>query len=115
MLTTAEEQLIALALPGCHIHSVKRMSDRLHDVEIIGTYGADHPHQPSGAFMAWLPLSAIHHMLDWCSPEIASMTDYPEMAAVGDWSGVRDSSPAAIWAIFDKYISLQSPNKESNS
>lgn len=102
--TKAEDELIALAMPGYSIHSVKRMSDRLYDLEVIGSYPEDDPYQPSGAVLAWLPLAAIRQLLDWPSPEIASMTDYPETVALGDWSGVRDSSPAAIWAIFDKYI-----------
>ncbi len=32
------------------------------------------------------------------------MTDYPDMARSGDWSGVRDSSEAAIWRIFRRFV-----------
>ena len=55
-------------------------------------------------FSGWLPLMAINELLFWTRPEIAQMTDHPEMTRAGDWSGVRDSSKTKQWAIFYKYV-----------
>lgn len=54
-------------------------------------------------FSGWLVLQYIHDVLDWCSPEIACMTDYANMAFDGDWSGVRDTDREKLYAIYDKY------------
>ena len=55
-------------------------------------------------FGMWLPLGAIRSLTVWTDPKIARMTDHPEMAMEGDWSGVRDSSSEAIWAIFTEHV-----------
>ena len=55
-------------------------------------------------FRAWLPLSAIRDLVDWSKPEIAAMSDYPQMVNAGDWSGIRDTNRKSLWKIFDKYV-----------
>jgi hypothetical protein len=49
-------------------------------------------------FSGWFPLAVIRASL-W--PSYAEMSDYPEMVESGDWSGIRDSEPETIWAIFE--------------
>jgi len=47
-------------------------------------------------FSGWEPLMKIHHVYLHGKPsvvgEICDMSDYPDMAASGDWSGIRDTS-----------------------
>lgn len=75
---------------------VTRRSDRLFDLSVEGKIG-------DMGFSAWLLLGCIRTRLNWCLPEVAKMTDYPEMVLEGDWSGVRDSDNDKLWAIFDHF------------
>jgi hypothetical protein len=79
-----------------------RNSGREFDLLIEGTHKQFNDR--GCKFSALLPLAALHSSCDWCSPEIASMTDYPSMAMDGDWSAVRDTNEAARWRIFDTFI-----------
>lgn len=83
------------------VEHVERRSRRIFDLTIKGTELIDRrPYQ----FSAWAPLKAIAELTRWTSPEIARMTDYPEMVREGDWSGIRDSSNEKIWAIFHRFV-----------
>jgi hypothetical protein len=79
------------------VQEVERKSDREYDLRITGT-------QDGHNFAAWLPLASINYLVDWTNPRIAILTDYPEMAMSGDWSGVRDSSEEKIWKIFNTHV-----------
>lgn len=82
-------------------YTATRESDREFDIRIEGT------HTQFGSpcrFSAILRLAAIHSMCDWCSDAVASMCDYPSMAADGDWSSIRDTNEDAQWRIFDTFI-----------
>jgi hypothetical protein len=79
-----------------------RNSDREFDLLIEGTHTQ---FSDKGCrFSARLPLAALHSSCDWCSPQVASMTDYPDMAMDGDWSAVRDTNEATQWRMFDTLI-----------
>lgn len=73
--------------------SISRKSSRAFDIAVS-----------TPTMSAWLPLLAIRTRVAWNSKPVAKMTDYPEMAMEGDWSGVRDSSTEAIWKIFDTFV-----------
>lgn len=73
---------------------ISRRSEKEYDITVRGRY------TETSSFSAWLPLGMISVGMDWT--KVAHMTDYPEMVCAGDWSGVRDSSEEAIWAIFKK-------------
>lgn len=45
---------------------------------------------------AWLPLALIRAS-NW--PKFSGLSDYPDMVAAGDWSGIRDSSKETIFEI----------------
>jgi hypothetical protein len=80
-------------------YTVSRKSDREYDLHIEGSS------QKMGCtFSAWLVLAAIRSLTLWTSWKVAEMTDYPEMAMEGDWSGVRDSNEESLWAIFNKFV-----------
>ena len=55
-------------------------------------------------FSASLILACINELTPWTSPEVANMTDYPEMAMQGDWSGVRDTDMSLLWRIFFRHV-----------
>jgi hypothetical protein len=76
--------------------SVERKSDREFDISVEGNIG-------SVGFRAWLVLGCISTRLNWTSPEVAAMTDYPDMVREGDWSGVRDTDDAKLWNIFHHF------------
>ena len=78
---------------------IQRKSEREFDLTIQGR-----SKELGCQFSAWLVLSAIRDLLPWTSPQIANMTDYPEMAKEGDWSGVRDTDEAKLWDIFYEHI-----------
>jgi hypothetical protein len=86
------------------IVTIERKSEREYDVRFDATVDAPSLANPAQRFSysmgGWLPLGFIRECTVWTSRRIASLTDYPEMAAEGDWSGVRDSSTEAIWNIF---------------
>jgi len=90
-ITRREEQLLKRLYPGMN-PEITEVGEREFDLHFKG-------HKVSG----WLPLGFIRQLVPWTSFDVAFMTDYPEMAAEGDWSGVRDSSEEKIWAIFNKY------------
>jgi hypothetical protein len=76
--------------------SVERRSDREFDLAVEGEIRGV-------GFRAWLVLGCIKTRLNWCLPEVANMTDYPDMTRYGDWSGVRDTDESKLWAIFDHF------------
>lgn len=71
------------------------------DIHFSGEYES---HGSKYPFSAWLPLSCIRELTTWTVREIAAMSDYPNMVATGDWSGIRDSSEETRWAIFDRFV-----------
>jgi len=87
----------SMGMTNPKVVSIERKSNRDFDVKIECT-------SDLCTFGMWLPLGAIRSLTVWADPKIANMTDHPEMAMEGDWSGVRDSSADAIWAIFTQHI-----------
>lgn len=84
------------------INFIKRgATDEVADVVVEGTYDNN---GNTVHFGGWLPLLAVKHLLLWSARNVAEMTDYPEMAMDGDWSGVRDTSSEKIKAIYKKFI-----------
>jgi hypothetical protein len=80
-------------------YTVTQKSEREYDLHIEGRS------QKMGcSFSAWLVLAAIRELTMWTSWKVAEMTDYPEMAMEGDWSGVRDTNEESLWAIFNKFV-----------
>lgn len=104
-MTPNEKKIVARLVEKCHLADLKvsRRSDREYDLTLEGRYGKDSSHVVGVAFSAWLPLLAIRELTFWPSEEIASCTNYPDMAMEGDWSGVRDSEPENIWFIFERF------------
>lgn len=82
---------------GWTVEHILRRSPRPYDIEISGK-------AKIGTFSAWLPLAAIHDLIEWYSPEVANLTSYPEITRSGDWSGVRDSTLPQKWLIFQQYV-----------
>jgi hypothetical protein len=101
-----EKRIVDLLVSRCGIEDLKvaRKSDRECDLILEGRYGKDYPYMGDVAFSAWLPLFAIRELTPWTSEAVASLTDHPNMAAEGDWSGVRDSDPDTIWFIFERFV-----------
>lgn len=69
----------------------------LFDLRFSGRY------EDGTRFRAWLPLHVIGAALynGWANRyRLAAISDYPEMVRSGDWSGIRDSSPQAIYRMF---------------
>jgi len=89
------------------IKKVTARSDDPIDLEIEGVQHAspysDGDYTPTN-FLAWLPLMAIHNLMDWTEMEFARELDYPFMAMEGDWSGVRDTDPEKIKRLFKIHI-----------
>jgi len=104
-MTLNEQKMVARLTSKCLLEEVKvsRRSDREYDLSLEGRYGEDAPYMGGVAFSAWLPLMAIRELTKWTSMEIASVTNYPDMAIEGDWSGVRDSDEDTIWFIFERF------------
>lgn len=75
-----------------------------HDVVVDGTYKPEGHKGEGYRFSAWLPLLAIRERINWCAPEVARMTDHPEMTQAGDWSGVRDTDRERILEIFEAHV-----------
>lgn len=100
-MTTQEQKLLDLvAKTGkLTIQNVERRSDRPFD---LGFSGQDN--EMKCGFSAHLLRAAIRHLVCWTSIEVANMTDHPTMTYCGDWSGVRDTDDAKLWAIFDKFV-----------
>ena len=72
---------------------VDRASTVEFDVSLSGRYYDTPGFTDKGtAFLARLDLFAISELADW--EEAIAMSDYPYME--GDWSAIRDSSPAKI-------------------
>lgn len=101
-----EQSVVDRLVAKCHIEDLKvvRRSDREYDLSLEGRFGKDYPYLGGVAFSAWLPLLYIRDMVPWASHEVAQMTDHPDMVMDGDWSGVRDSDPETIWAIFRRFL-----------
>jgi hypothetical protein len=101
-----EKKILDRLVEKCHIEDLKvtRRSDRECDLTLEGRFGKDYPYMGGTAFSAWLPLLAIRELTMWTSEAVASLTDYPDMTAEGDWSGVRDSDPDTIWFIFERFV-----------
>jgi hypothetical protein len=87
------------------IESVEARSAREYDLGISGQF--TDANGSSYKFSGWLPLSYIHELGAWTTARLAAMTDYPEMARSGDWSGVRDSSVDSNWAMFEYVLGSQ--------
>lgn len=99
---TPREIALINRIPKHTVDKVERKTPREFDLRLEGTSTA--LGAPPVKFSAWLPLLAIAELTRWPSPEIARMTDYPEMVREGDWSGIRDSSNEKIWAIFHRFV-----------
>ena len=82
-------------------YTVSRISDREFDLAVEGI---DTQFGKECRFSAKLMWSALHSCCDWTSPQIAGMTDYPDMAMDGDWSAVRDTDDDAKWRIFAAHV-----------
>jgi hypothetical protein len=87
----------SMGFTNAKIVSIERKSDKDYDVKFEGT-------SDFANFAMWLPLGAIRELVQWTSPNVARMSDYPEMVMEGDWSGIRDSSSEKIWAIFNEHV-----------
>jgi len=105
-MNAKEQKLVDRLVRKCHIEDLKvsRRSDREFDLSLEGRFGKDYPYMGGVAFSAWLPLLAIRELTQWAGDDVAGCTDYPDMVAEGDWSGVRDSDPETIWAIFHRFL-----------
>jgi hypothetical protein len=101
-----EKKMVDRLVEKCGIEdlNITRRSDREYDLTLKGRYGKDYPYMGGTAFTAWLPLFAISELTMWTEESIASLTDYPDMTASGDWSGMRDSDPDTIWFIFERFV-----------
>jgi hypothetical protein len=55
-------------------------------------------------FQADFRLCCINNLVNWTRPEVARLCDYPDMAAQGDWSSIRDSSWQALEQIFVNFV-----------
>lgn len=100
-LSKDEKTLLGMLKPKGYTFSlITRNTERPFDLSLEGemTQGVH------CRFGAWLPLTCIRELTTWTRHEIAGMSDYSEMVRGGDWSGIRDSSPEAIWAIFEKFV-----------
>lgn len=75
-----------------NIENIRKNSSKEYDVTIFGS-----------GYSAWLPLGAIRQ-INWTNSTVARLSDLPEMVLQGDWSGIRDSSDAAIWNIFERFV-----------
>jgi hypothetical protein len=99
MPTAQEERLISM-LNLAQIQVIRR-SPCDYDLDIMAFDPA------LNCWMSgWLPLMAIHDLADWTSPAIWSLSDgYGPIGLIPpqdhDWSGIRDSSPNQIWAMFN--------------
>jgi hypothetical protein len=100
-LTTSEKNLIEILAKkdGWVDYAVSRKSEREFDLEIEGTST-----KMGWKFRAWLVLAAIRELTMWTSPSISDLTDYPNMAYEGDWSGVRDTNEDSLWFIFHQHV-----------
>ncbi len=74
---------------------IGRKSIRPYDLTFYGKYLTG-----EGSFASWLVLAYIRHCVPWTSSRWAKMTDHPQMAMEGDWSGVRDTEEENLWALF---------------
>ena len=81
--------------------TLARRSDREFDLTVEGKTD-QYPSVPGVSFSAWLPLACISDLTSWSSPDVYGMCDYPFME--GDWSGIRDSEPGTVWAIFEQHV-----------
>ena len=89
---------------GTHwITQLKRVKDAPCEIEMEGTkkalYGGG-----TYKFSAHLIIWAVRNLVNWCSPAVAELTDYPDMAESGDWSGVHDSCTEAKDEIFYRFV-----------
>lgn len=105
-MTPNEQRLVDRLTKECYFEdlSVERESNREYDIVLKGRYGKNARYMAGCAFSAWLPLLAIKELTVWPSEEIANLTDYPDMAMAGDWSGVRDTDRDRIWYIFYRFV-----------
>ena len=88
---------------GWRKYVLSRRSGVEFDISIVGEFSPG-PGRPPVSFRAWLPLAVISSA-NWTLPAIWDLTDaYGEAGLIPpqdyDWSGVRDSSKEAIWAMF---------------
>jgi hypothetical protein len=96
-ITPAEiDLLFSINGSDYQIEEISRRSDKEFDLYLRGQAG-----DKTYSFSSWLPLHVIRET-DYT--RYAEFSDYPEMVRAGDWSGIRDSSPDKIWAIFEKSL-----------
>lgn len=88
---------------GWEVSEIVRRSDKEFDLTVKGRYKESHP-MGGVCFSAWLVLATIRELTDWTNREVAQLTDHPNMAMEGDWSGVRDTNSEALWEIFNKFV-----------
>jgi hypothetical protein len=101
-----EKKIVERLVAKCQIEDLKvtRKSDRECDLHLEGRFGEGYPYLGGVSFSAWLPLLYIRDLVPWASQEVAQMTDHPDMVMEGDWSGIRDSDPETVWAIFHRFL-----------
>jgi hypothetical protein len=87
--------------------TIERLSSQPFALRISGKKSYLLSKQPSEStydFSCSLILASIATLLRWSSPEIAKLTDHPEITRQGDWSGVRDSDDDKIYYIFQQHV-----------
>ena len=106
-LSSAERLMIRrlLARMGGEVTGWERRSPRPYDLTVTGAMDG------GGKWSAWLPLGIIREYANWTAPAVAAASDYPEMVRAGDWSGIRDSEPEAIWTIFESFAIFGRPTQ----
>jgi len=85
--------------------SVKRVKDAPFEIVVEGTETGCGRHKFSAHIIMW----SIRSLVNWCSSEVAELTDYPYMAESGDWSAVRDSCREAKDEIFYRFVLCKLP------
>jgi hypothetical protein len=96
----AAVESVARAMDATGTVRVTRRSHHAFDFRINGTYRTEHGNE--FPFSAWFPLLAIRELTQWT--KLARESDYPQMVVEGDWSGIRDSGEAKIWAMFNSAV-----------
>jgi hypothetical protein len=84
--------------------TIERLSSQPFALRISGKKSYTKPSETTYDFSCSLILASIASLLRWSSPAIASLTDHPDLARQGDWSGVRDSDDDKIYYIFQQHV-----------
>jgi len=110
-LTPAEESLLNVvlrldrswqpAVKRADVTITSRRSDRPYDIKFDIAPSDTRPATTS----SWLPLAAIRVTQPFATEQeweaICALSDFPDMAAEGDWSAFRDSSKESVWQMFE--------------